>query len=148
MENEFEGFRHNPVALNRDGPSNWESDRTILLCVLELLLHTNRKINLLTQEVRIMASNDAALTQAVQDLLSAQTDNFAALDAEVASLKGAQSGSDSPDPVIDTAVTNIETIVTNLKASTAAAQAAIAPAPGTGSTDAPVDGDSPTATAS
>lgn len=127
--NEFEGFRHNPVELLRDGPMNWTSDREILLCLLELGLHNNRKINQLSAEVKLMASNDAALTQAVQDLLSAQTDNFTALDAEVASLKGAQSGSDTPDPVIDTAVTNIETIVANLKASTAAAQAAIAPPP-------------------
>lgn len=89
--------------------------------------------NQLLEEMKKMASNDDQLTQAVQDLLQAFTDNTAAIEAEIASLKSA--GLDGADPAITASVASIENIVAQMKQSTAAAQAAIALPAGDGSGD-------------
>ena len=81
----------------------------------------------LKEEVMKMANNDAALTQVVSDLVDAFTANTTAVEAEIAALQKATTPGD--DPVVDTAIFNLQSLVTTIKQSTAAAQAAIAPAP-------------------
>lgn len=70
-----------------------------------------------------MATNDAALTQAVQDLLDAYQANTTALEAEISNLQS--TGLQGADPAIAAAVNNIENIVAQMKQSTTNAQAAL-----------------------
>jgi hypothetical protein len=104
---------------------------------LDLILgiqgNMHREIKQLQLEVTKLANQDAALTQVVTDLVSAFTDNTTAIQAEITAIQGAITPGD--DPVVDTAVVNLQALVDTIKASTAAAQAAIAP-PADGSTPA------------
>lgn len=96
---------------------------------LELILgiqgNMYREIKQLQLEVKKLANQDAALTQVVTDLVSAFTDNTTAVQAEIAAIQAQITPGD--DPVVDTAVANLQALVDTMKASTAAAQAAVAP---------------------
>lgn len=83
----------------------------------------------LRKEVHRMNQQDAALVQAVTDLTTAVTDNGTAMSAEIANLEAQITPGD--DPVIDSAISNLKSLTTQLNQSTAAAQAAIAPPAGT-----------------
>lgn len=102
--------------------------------LLFLASQTSRSTHQLFQEINRMARNDAALTQAVQDLTTAFQANADAIAAEVAAIKA--KGTDGADPAIATAVTNIEAIVAQMQQGTAAAQAAIAPSSASSSSSA------------
>lgn len=97
--------------------------------LLFLAAQTLRSTTQMLEEIRTMATNDAQLTQAVQDLLSAYQDNTTAIEAELAAIKA--KGLDGADPAIATAVTNIEQMVSEMKQSTADVQAYLNPG-GTG----------------
>jgi len=91
--------------------------------LLFMAAQTLNASNQLLEEIRRMATNDADLTQAVQDLLDAFNANTTALEAEIESLKN--KGLDGADPAITSAVSNIENIVAKMKQSTTDAQAAL-----------------------
>ena len=95
--------------------------------MLALASHNAHLSTTLLQEIRRMATNDAALTQAVQDLLDAYQANTTALEAEIDAMK--TRGLDGADPAITASVSKIENIVAQMKQSTADAQSAIAPPP-------------------
>jgi hypothetical protein len=93
-----------------------------VLGLLDQVLHDLRELK---DEVRKLATNDAALTQVVIDLNKAYTDDFNALEAQVAALTTAQANDD--DAAEDAAVANLQALVSTMKTNTAAATAAIAP---------------------
>lgn len=75
-------------------------------------------------EVRKLAKNDAALTQVVADLAQAYTEDFNALQTQIAALATAQQNDD--DAAEDAAVASLQTLVAIMKTNTAAANAAVA----------------------
>lgn len=95
------------------------------LTVMEMLDLIYYELRQNREEVKQLADQDAALTQVVTDLASAFDDNTTAIEAEIAKIQSSVTPGD--DPVVDTAITNLQTLVATMKASTAAAQAAIAP---------------------
>jgi hypothetical protein len=96
----------------------------VLVQVVELLDQVLRSLRELKDEVRKLATQDAALTQVVIDLNQAYTDDFNALEAQVTALTTAQANGD--DPAEDAAVASLQTLVGTMKTNTAAATAAIA----------------------
>lgn len=108
--------------LNQIGGTLWAPSIVDIGTVLHRI---DQRLDQIQNEVSKLSTQDTALTQAVTDLVSAFTDNTTAIEAEIAALKAQIVAGD--DPVVDTAVTNLENLVTTMKASTAAAQAAIAP---------------------
>lgn len=92
--------------------------------ILSMLRQVLDGLQHLTNEVKRMTTQETALAQAVGDLTTAFNANTAAIAAELDSIKNSGAGD---DPVVATAITNIEGIVSQLNAATTAAQAATVP---------------------
>lgn len=112
-----------------------------ILGALGLVLH---ELRTLRNEVRTLATNDAALTQVVSDLAQAYADDYTALEAQIAALTAAQQNDD--DAAEDAAVTGLQTLVATMKTNTAAANAAVAALNPPPAAAAPAAGDGSTAT--
>lgn len=92
--------------------------------ILEALNRVLFELHTLKCEVRKLAKNDAALTQVVADLAQAYTEDFNALEAQIAALAVAQQNDD--DAAQDAAVASLQALVVTMKANTVAANAAVA----------------------
>lgn len=116
MPNEFE------IRLLHEELVRQRRDAALILQSL-MLLHRN--INALRDEVKILATNDAQLTQVVTDIVADYAALSSAISAEIAALTAANENGD--DAAQDTAIANLQALDVTIKANTAAAQAAIAP---------------------